>query len=294
MRGDSVRERFLTIMSTKYYTQFSPEEIIELYNDLNIYLKKGDSKLTESQYLSLVEMFFYLTVFLSKDVDAEVVFNTIKDRLGENSPRLHVMKATLLQINDGDDKASEYLEKLLNDEYEYSADLTSYLIVAKKLLSIKCSNKQNDKHKLIKELLELSEKFPLDPEIWWYAGLQYYEMGELDQAKYCFEEVILIMPFNYVAFSQIAQILYQKSLQKDTEQKESSILLKLALDNALRAVELSELYLKGWSYVAVITQKLGDKKELHNLATKKIKEISANSNPTDKAIAQHILKEQIL
>ncbi|SMN20850.1 similar to Saccharomyces cerevisiae YJR088C EMC2 Member of a transmembrane complex required for efficient folding of proteins in the ER [Maudiozyma saulgeensis] len=290
----NARERFLTIMSTKLYTALEPAELNELYEELMLYMKRGDVYLSEPQNLSLMEMLFYLNVYMSSDVNAQVIYNSLRDRLGERSPKLYVMNATLMQINENDLVALKYLEKLINEEYEFDSDPATYGIIMKKILSIKFElskagklNKEND---ILKELIDLVEKLPLDPELWWYLGETYFKDGQLDEAKYCFEEVVLIMPFNYVGFAKVAEVTYYKALQN----KNNEVLLDESLKNALRSVELSGLYLKGWSFVAVTAKALGNKHEVLSLATKKIQEIETVSNSRDKVAAGLIIKDMEL
>lgn len=295
MKLSNVRERFLTIMSTKLYTQLEPRELNDLHGELEAYLKHGDMGLTEVQELSLMEMCFYLNIYMSDDMNAQVIYNTLRDRLGDRSPKLYVMNATLLQINENDLVAIKYLEKLISEEYEYDSDPATYGLIVKKILSIKFElskiGKLDKEESLLQELNTLIEKFPLDPELWWYLGNLYLEMGQLDVSIYCFEEVILIMPFNYVGFARVAEIKYYKAL-KNKQNKDT--LMTEALNNALRSVELSELYLKGWSFVACAAKELGNKNEILSLATKKINEIAKVSNHRDQVTAQYILQQKQL
>lgn len=275
-------------MTTQLYTQFDAVELQKLHDELKHYMKSGDPDLSQSAYLLLMEMLFYVNVYLSKDIDAEVIYNTLRDRFGENSPKLYVMKATLLQINGNDKAAIEFIENLTEERLEYDTDSMSYVLLQKKLLSI--TARSHNKEWLLRQLISLLEKFPLDAEIWWFAGEIYFELGQFERAAFCYEEIICIMPFNYVAFGQLAETLYYKALRVDKSQAKIRSTLQKSLDNALRSVELSEFYLKGWSFIAIISAKLDNKKQLINLARSKLQEISNSSNSKNKATADLILK----
>ena len=295
MSTGNIRERFLTIMSTRLYTQLEPQETLDLHDELERYLRAGDPSISEAQNLSLIEMLFYLSVYLGYDVNAQVLYGTLRDRLGERSPRLYVMNATLKQINESDPEAIAYLEKLLAEEYEFDSDPATYGLIAKKLLAIKwelarAAGQSTDE--LMRELVALIEKLPLDPELWWYLGDLYVQQGRLPEAKYCFEEVVLIMPFNYVAFARLAEVQYYAALREKDAKKDA--MLQEALNYALRAVELSGLYLKGWSFVAVTAQLLQGKDKVLALAVAKLKEISKVSNSNDRKAALHILESKKL
>ncbi|QLQ79049.1 hypothetical protein HG537_0B03960 [Torulaspora globosa] len=281
-------QRLLTIASTKLYTQFDAGELHELHDELVIYLSSFGLGVSESARLALMEMMFYVKVYLSKDVDAQVIYNTFRDRFGENSPNLYVMKATLLQINEGNQVAIDWIEKLIKETLEYDTDAVSYLVLQKKLVSIKASS--HDKEWLLKQVISLIEKFPLDPELYWFAAKIYTELGHFDRAAYCYEEVVCIMPFNYVAFGQLAESLYYKALKNEKSSTRRRDGLQKALENALRSVELSENYLKSWSFVAMISKKLDGRDKIFKLAHSKIQQIANSPNAKNKATANLLLK----
>ncbi|GCE96998.1 hypothetical protein ZYGM_000965 [Zygosaccharomyces mellis] len=285
---DATRGRFLSICASKAYTQFSPEELIELNEGCKSYMQLKDPGLSQAQYFSLMEMLFYLAVYLCKDVEAQVLYNTFRDRLGEDSPRLYGMKSTLLQINESDSAAVEFIEKLIKERLEVDTDSVSYLLLQKRLISIQ--SKDHDKDWILRQLLDLSEKFPIDPEIWWFASQNYFELGQFERAAYCLEEVVLLTPFNFVAFARLAEILYYKSLRVDKSGAKSRLSLQNALNNALRSVELSESYLKGWSLVALTSSKLDGKGRVLQLAKNKLQNTANGFNSQNKATAELILK----
>ena len=297
MNVSHLKEKLLNIMVTKLYTQLPPAEISQTYNELKYYLDCSDPQLSEQESTALSEMLFNLSIYMSKDVEAEVIYKSLCDRLGENSPRLHVMKATLIQINEDDVAATKYLQNLIDKEYEFDSDPTSYLLLAKKILAIKAEllelGKLDNESGLLSQIIDLVEKFPLDPELWWYLGTRYCHAGQYDRAIHCFEEVLLIMPFNYVGFAQLAEVMYYKAESVgggDNAKREA--VLKTALNNALRSVELSETCLKGWTLVAVICKKLNTKPLLLELATKKLQEITNSPNVLDKVTAEFVLEKE--
>ena len=99
------------------------------------------------------------------------------------------------------------------------------------------------------------------------------------------------MPFNYVGFARLSEVQYYAAMK---EKKESKELLQESLNYALRAVELSGLYLKGWTFVAVTAQLLEGKDKILALAVEKLKEISKVSNSNDRKAAERILASKKL
>lgn len=255
-----------------------------LEQQLKAYLGAGDPTLSELEYMSLSHMLFELSIYNGKDVEAEVLYKTFRDKFGSNSPFLHVMRASLMQVNESDLVAESYLTKLLNVLLENDTDLMDYSLVSKKLLAIR--RKSLSREKYVAQLLELAEKVPVDSELWYAIAQEYTTMGQLERAAYCLEEVLCITPFNYVAFAQLSEVLYYRALR---DKKNKDAILQQSLNNALRSVELSETFVKGWAFAAMAS-KLLSKKELLALSKKKLQEISAIGNEVDSATAKKLLQ----
>ncbi|AET39691.1 Emc2p Ecym_4670 [Eremothecium cymbalariae DBVPG len=281
---DLLKERLLTLSVTHQYVSLPPKEIEHLYTELKHYLNVGDPNLSEVDFMTLTELLFNLAVYMGEDTEAEVIYRTLTDRFGHDSPKLHIMKATLLQITEGDLKAKEYLNKLLNSVLEFDTDSVDYLCVSKKLLAINSYEMHSDRR--LAMLIDLLEKFPLDGELWWKLAMEYYSNGHFEEAAYCLEDVLIISPFNYNAFAQLSEILFYKAIRTG---KTEEGLLEEALDNALRAVELSETCLKGWALVRKISSLLR-KDKLFELSFRKLNEIGECGNPADRKTAKYILK----
>lgn len=289
---DLRREKLLTVMTTRAYTRFEPQELVQLYNELLMRMGKLERS-SEPNDVSLLEMYFYVCCYLGKDQEMSLVFQRLRDRFGESSPRVAVMKATMMEVEGNDSSAAkQYLEGRLK-ELEYDADSVSYVMLSKKLLALKMRDLKKNPQQQLKETLALIEKFPLDPELQWVCSELYYSLKDLDKAIYCIEEVLVAMPFNYVAFARLSELLYYKyvrEFQDKPAKRRDTAALQQALDNALRSVELSELFLKGWSLVATISKEL-DKPQLLQLSKKKLQEISEVSNSNDARIAKKFLQK---
>ncbi|SCU96593.1 LAFA_0G07096g1_1 [Lachancea sp. 'fantastica'] len=279
-----IKQRYLAIQSTKHYTQISPEEIVALWTQLKAFLGAGSCPMSEIEYMSLTHMLFDLSIYVDKDVEAETIYKTFKDRFGPNSPYLFVMRATILQVNEGDQKAENYLQRLLDEYLDDETDIVAYPLINKKLLAVQ--RKSSSTEQYISKLLEFVEKFPVDAEAWYALAQSYVQLGQLKQAACCLEEVICISPFNYVVFAGLGEILFY-SAGKDNKNKKA--LMQQSLNNALRSVELSELYVKGWA-VAAMSSKFLDNSKILQLSKKKLKEITEKGNTIDAATAKKILE----
>ncbi|SCV02489.1 LAME_0H01684g1_1 [Lachancea meyersii CBS 8951] len=281
---DLVKERYLAIQSTKHYTQASPEEIVTLWTQLKAFLGAGNHAMSEIEYMSLTHMLFDLSIYVDKDVEAETIYKTFRDRFGPNSPYLFVMRATLMQVNEGDKKAEDYLTRLLKEYLDDETDIIAYPLVSKKLLAVQRKSLSSEQY--VAKLLDLVENFPVDGEAWYALAQCYVELGQLNQATFCLEEVLCISPFNYFVFAELSEVLYYTA---GKEPKNKKPLLQQSLNNALRSVELSELYVKGWSFAGMASKLLGNSK-IQGLSKKKLTQITEKGNTIDAATAKKVLQ----
>lgn len=275
------RDQLLTIHKTAAWAILSPEELDVVYRQTKLLMGTGGG-LDEIEYTSLMELLFHLCIIRSEDMQAETLYKTLRDRFGEDSPRLHLMKATLLQVNESDEAARKYIEDLISKQLNIATDVEDYVQLKKKLLVI--DRPTFSQKEWIQSLLDLVEEFPLDAELWSMLSKEYESCGNIDQAIYCMEEVIVAMPFNYEAFGEVA-CQYLKKAIKDND----SHALKSCLDNALRSVEMAEKYVKGWSLVFLASEKL-KKENLVALAKRKLQQMeSENGNEMISTVSKYIL-----
>lgn len=269
---DLLKNKLLAIHKTGAWAILPPKEIDLAYKETKLLIDAGLNGLDEISYFSMVELLFYLCLVRGEDTEAETLYKTVTDRLGDDSPRIHVMHSMLIQVTQSDDAAKKYIEDLIKNQLEIATDSEDYVQMKKRLLAIE--RPSMSKEKWVKELLDLVEKFPLDAEIWSLLSQEYQEAGDLRQAIYCMEEVIIGVPFSYEAFGQLAYLHYLKS-QSDSDPEAA---LQSSLSNALRSVELAEAYVKGWGIVLKTSQKLNKKPELTQLAVRKLQELQQNND----------------
>lgn len=277
-------ERLEAVASTKAYCRLSPESTVSLYAETKSYVKKGlVFGAPNGRFYDIVEMLFYLTIYMGQDAEAQTVFVRLRDVFGSNTARIKAMQATLMETseNEGRKRAIEYLERELN-EMEFDADTESYLLLKKRLISIQHGG---DDKALLTSTLRLLEQFPLDAESWWLCQEIYGRNGNWDRAVYCVEEVVCITPFNYMAFARLGHLLYCKAQQ--SSKKGDAETLELAMKHALRSVELNEYCMQGWAVVALAGAALA-RAALAALARDKLREIGARCGAADRATAEFI------
>ncbi|KAL6937926.1 hypothetical protein ACO0RG_004451 [Hanseniaspora osmophila] len=269
--SESIKEKLLSIQATGYYKQLEPKEIKDVYTQCKTFMKFYEHTLTPIEQYAIMELVFHLALYMSEDLECEKIYKSFFDKFGNNSPYMHYFRSLLQQINNFkkiDTGAAEdsmvvekSIESLIEEILEVETDQIDYLIMCKRFLSMK--RQSISKEIWIKIATGLIEKFPMDTEMWYQLGCDYFELSNFDQAIYCLEEVILLTPHNFVAWSKLGEVYYYKSLSIDDNNskikektKEKNFLLNESLNRFLKSVEYSENFMKSWCYITVICNKL--------------------------------------
>lgn len=258
-----ITQKLLEIHHSGIFTQFSPEETVKTHEQLREVLNIEIDRLTDVEYYDLIELGFYLSLIMGKDKESRNCLQLLVDKFGDDlSPRIASLKATYLQATEGTQAAIEYLSKRPGDELQS----------LKKRISLNSSNKDK---KYVELLLGLLDFTPLDVETWSELGETYYQLANVDKAIWCFQEVLLIQPFNYYVCARLGE-LYHALYQRDRSKKAN---LELSIKYFARSVELCSNLVRGWSGLLTTTKESGND-TLHNLASDKLKLIEESQSAT--------------
>ncbi|KAH3902528.1 uncharacterized protein SCODWIG_02936 [Saccharomycodes ludwigii] len=305
-----LKEKLISIATTGYYAQLDPKQIEETYHELKTYLKFSTG-LTNMEYFQLLDLLLILCLYKGRDTEAEFLYKALCDKFGEDSPFLHYYRSLLHEIgniNNPDVEDTTPVEKdienLISTHLEVETDNVDYLLMSKRYLMLKkrgCSIQT-----WLRLCFGLLEKFPMDAELWYSCALEYFKLELYDQAIYCFEEVVMLTPFNYVALGSLGEALYYKYKSNTTtitnknnnNLAETIYVLQEALDRFLKSVELSENYMKSWCFIAIICKEILDlsnndkkyskKRELLDLAKRQLQKTDI-MNESDKTACKLVL-----
>lgn len=142
------------------------------------------------------------------------LFRALKQKTPQNSKRVLILEA--LQL--------EYHSKLKEALQVYSSVDETNSFVQKRIVTI---SHELNKEEGIRKLISYLNSHPLDTEAWLRLFYYYKEIGMIDEAVHCLDELLLLRPLNYEYFELYAEFLlqnYQKS--KDHNVLARKMLLK--------------------------------------------------------------------
>lgn len=157
-------------------------------------LEKHESSLGDEKW-DVVEQAFYACIDMGQNDLAETYLNRLSEQFPD-SKRVSRLSG-ILQEADGEISAAEqlYRESIKNDP----ADASSI----KRIISLYKS--QGRTNEAVKELNKYLEIFQCDAESWFELAEIYLSEYEYEKAAYCFEELILLNPANFLIHQRYAE-----------------------------------------------------------------------------------------
>ena len=107
----------------------------------------------------------------------------------------------------------------------------------------------------IGDLIKLVDASPTDAEAWAELADLYVGQGMHEQAIYCLEEVLLVMPNAWNMHARLGEVLFLSANKADGTGEQVKILSE-SMRRYCRSVELSDDYLRGYYGVKVTTGRL--------------------------------------
>ncbi|KAK5689573.1 Inositol phosphatase SIW14 [Elasticomyces elasticus] len=108
----------------------------------------------------------------------------------------------------------------------------------------------------IADLTVLLDASPTDGEAWAELSDLYLEVGALEQAVYCLEEVLLVTPHAWNMHARLGEVLYMSAVKM--EGGEQTKTLSESMRRFCRSIELCNGYLRGYYGLRLTTSKLLD------------------------------------
>lgn len=131
-------------------------------------------------------------------------------------------------------------------------DPTNFAIRKRRAALLRSVGKQTE---AIGDLIRLVDASPTDAEAWAELGDLYVGQGMYEQAIYCLEEVLLVMPNAWNMHAKLGEVLYL-SASKSEAAGEQVKTLSESMRRYCRSVELCDDYLRGYYGVKVTTDRL--------------------------------------
>ncbi|KAK6456993.1 uncharacterized protein RJT20DRAFT_127107 [Scheffersomyces xylosifermentans] len=255
-----LKNKLLLVASSGAFANFSPEQVKEYNDELEHFLLVSTDSLDSIELFNLYELEFYLALISKNDIKAKSVLDRLLDQFGSNkkSQRIKLLQSLFLEATGERDQATKLLEKN-PDEMLLSRRLTTFS---------RNNDDEKDNEDYIYNLIFYLDLQPSDLVTWAELGDEYSKIGHYDKAIFSFKEILLQDPYAYPVFYKVALNYYYNFLQEEknlkTERKdklvELSELLINARDNALRCIEICDVYAKSWLLIYIIsTHKFNEK-----------------------------------
>ncbi|RCK64877.1 TPR repeat protein oca3 [Candida viswanathii] len=290
-----LKKKLLYLASSGSFTNFTPQQLHDAYEELQDFLIVHHDKLLDSiELFNLYELQFYLSVLTLHDIEAKNALDRITDQFSIiktdkelRSQRIAILQSIYAELQ-GDLKHASKLLSEDPDELKLSRRLTTL-----------SRHDAGDSSKYINNLIYYLNLQPSDVQTWNELGEQYKILGHYDKAIYCLKEIVLQDPQAYPIFYKMGLLYYYLFLQLETnlktEKKDKLFeLMKVlinARDNYLYSLEINDTYKKNWVGLKALAE-LGfnDKLKKISESSKEIKEY-LSSNDKLKVIIDKKIKE---
>lgn len=240
----TTKEKLLKTAKTGQYTKLSPKDLDEFYPLSEQFLSTNQSSLPEDELYLLLFQHIHLALYTGNDSSAKVTTQKLSDRFGESSPYVGVATANYLEATEGSKATQDYLSS--------KRDQTDFAAFKRKVTFLK---HKGDWKLYTQELIRYLETCPTDSEAWAELAEAYNHTGNYSQAVYALQECLLQYPFAYNIFARIGEITHVwATISGNTNDTLNR--LKQSCQQFLRSVELCPNYVRGWSGVLVVCNKL--------------------------------------
>lgn len=253
----SLKNKYLTVASSGLFVRFTPPETDRYFHDIEAFLQANSLDSVET--FNLYELQFFLALQSQRDVQAKAYLDRIVDQFNsQHSQRIKLLQLIYLEAV-GDVEGAVAQLGSNPDEMKLSRRLTTF------------SKEAGSNANYITNLNFYLDLQPSDLITWAELGDEYAKAGAYDKAVFAWQEVVLQEPLAYNALYKVGLYSYYQLLsQYDAKAEKKDKLLEWVAnashsrDYFLRALEISDNYVKAWAGVyAVSNLKLNDKLRGH-------------------------------
>ncbi|EPY49506.1 TPR repeat protein Oca3/ER membrane protein complex Ecm2 [Schizosaccharomyces cryophilus OY26] len=172
---------------------------------------------------------FVAALILKEDTLAKKCWNRLNDRFNK-SPRVDGLYGMYLEATSTFEDALDYYNQKLFE------DSTNTIIHKRKLSLLRSVGKLKE---CINGLIEYVDTFYNDIEAWAELADLYFSVEAYEKSAFCYEEMLLLQPFEPRIFAKLADLHYVMS-------RSNPIHLWISLKHYCRAVEICEAYFHAW------------------------------------------------
>lgn len=235
-------------------TKSSPETALRLSQQAKVYFNSQSYWLsalpyplslfinTESQEKWQIYENIFLGCLRTGDNDsAYLCLEELTDRFGQKNDRILALQGLYKEATAKDNK--ELQDVLMWYHEILKEDPTVFSIQKRRAALLRSMGQTADAVRALTNLLELS---PTDAEAWSELGDLYMTQGVYDQAVYCFEEVLIVMPNAWNIHARLGEVQYLAAGAKEGGTADQLKVLSESMRRFCRSVELCDDYLRGY------------------------------------------------
>ncbi|KXT00893.1 hypothetical protein AC579_9274 [Pseudocercospora musae] len=198
---------------------------------------------------SATENLFLATLRSGDNDSAYALLESLTDRFGLENERIAALRGLWAEATAK--TPQELLDVLKNYEEILKEDPSNFAIRKRRCALLRSMGQTEQALNALTNLVDTS---PTDAEGWSELGSLYEELGMYEQAIFCLEEVLLLMPNAWNMQAKIAEVLYVSANQKQGE--ETARTLAESMRRFCRSIELCDDYLRGYFGLQISTTRL--------------------------------------
>ena len=196
---------------------------------------------TESQEKWQIYENIFLACLRTGDNEAAYLcLEELTDRFGKGNDRIVALQGL---YQEGTAKDNKDLVEVMESYNEIlKSDPTIFSIRKRRAALLRSIGRPEEAIKAISNILDSS---PTDAEAWAELGDLYLTQGAYEQAVFCLEEVMLIMPNAWNMQAKLGEVLYLSAARTDGAADQLKLLSE-SMRRFCRSIELCDDYLRGY------------------------------------------------
>ncbi|EMC91226.1 hypothetical protein BAUCODRAFT_318893 [Baudoinia panamericana UAMH 10762] len=206
----------------------------------------------ESQERWAASQNLFLASLIADDLPVAYAYlEDITERFGKLNERVMALQGLYQEASAKDTKALEDVVK--NYDELLKTDPTLMAIRKRRVAVLKGVGRIAD---AVGDLVLMLDASPTDAEAWAELADCYVSQGAYEQAVWCLEEVLLVMPNAWNMHARLAEVQYIQSQKMSEGSGEQLKTLSESMRRFCRSIELCDDYLRGYYGLKITTARL--------------------------------------
>ncbi|KAE9971337.1 hypothetical protein BLS_004473 [Venturia inaequalis] len=186
------------------------------------------------------------------DTSARIILDKLVERFGESNERVMAYQGMWAEAKA--ESPAEIMEVLKEYNDKLEEDPTNTQVAKRRIALLRSIGKTAEATQLLVEFLQVS---PTDAESWAELADLYFAQNAFEQAIFCLEEVLLILPNAWNIHARLAELIYISTISNPSV-NDGDLLrgLSESMRRYCRSIELCNNFLRGFYGLKLTTTKL--------------------------------------